>query len=128
MLIKSLKNIAKGSLLTLAAVTSAQATVLNSAAVNSEGTQHFHCTIANLNTKPLLIQNVEFIDGNTGAMVYEYGGEFTLAPGASTSAIGADTSNGYCRFTFKGSAKKVRAGLNLHNAAGDQVVAYYPAT
>lgn len=128
MLIKSLKNVIKGGVLTLVAVTSAQATVLTTAALNSEGTQHFHCTIANLNTKALTIQNVEFINGDTGAMLYEYGGEFTLAPGASTSAIGADTYNGYCRFTFKGSAKKVRAGMNVHNAAGDQVVAYYPAT
>jgi hypothetical protein len=127
MLIKSLKNIAKGGLLTLATVTAAHATVLTAPALNSEGSQHFHCTIANLSTKPLLVQKVEFIDGDSGAVMYD-SGEFTLDPGASTSTIGSDSYNGYCRFTFKGSAKKVRAGMNLHNAAGDQVVAYYPAT
>lgn len=105
----------------------AQAVVLTTPPLNSEGTQHFHCTLANLNTKDLVIQNVEFIDGDTGT-VSSSTGETTLGPGRSENMIGTDTANGYCRFTFKGSAKKVRAGMNVHNTAGDQVVAYFPAT
>lgn len=124
---KIIKQTLLAAVVSVAAVGTAQAAVLTTGALNSEGTQHFHCTLVNLNTKDLVIQNVEFIDGVTGT-VSSSTGETTLGPGMSTNMIGTDTNNGYCRFTFKGSPKKVRAGMNVHNAVGDQVVAYLPAT
>ena len=132
---KIIKQTLLAAVVSVAAVGTAQAAVLTTGALNSEGTQHFHCTLANLNTNASssimafyqVIQNVEFIDGVTGT-VSSSTGETTLGPGMSTNMIGTDTDNGYCRFTFKGSPKKVRAGMNVHNAVGDQVVAYLPAT
>lgn len=124
---KIIKQTLLAAVVSVAAVGTAQAAVLTTGALNSEGTQHVHCTLANLNTKDLVIQNVEFIDGVTGTMSWSTG-ETTLGPGMSGNFIGTDTDNGYCRFTFKGSPKKVRAGMNVHNAVGDQVVAYLPAT
>lgn len=129
MLIKSLKNIAKGSLLTLAAVGTAQAAVLTTTPLNSDAStaQHFHCSITNIGTKPIVVQNVEFINGDTG-VVDSSSGEFTAQPGVSLNNVNGEISVGYCRFTFKGSPKKVRAGMTILSADGTQAILYLPAT
>lgn len=104
------------------------AAVLTTAALNSDGDpQHFHCSITNIGTKPVVVQNIEFINGDTGA-VESSSGEFTVDPGFSPNNMNGEINVGYCRFTFKGSPKKVRAGMTILSADGTQAVLYIPAT
>lgn len=111
----------------LVAVGTAQAAVLTTAALNSDGNaQHFHCSITNIGTKPIVVQNVEFIDGD--GVVQDFSGEFTLDPGLSPNILNGDLNVGHCRFTFKGSPRKVRAGMTILSADSTQAILFLPAT
>ena len=126
---KTFKQTLFAAAVSLAAVGTAQAAVLTTAPLNSDASnsQHFHCSITNIGTKPIVVQNVEFVNGNTG-VVDSSSGEFTAEPGLSLNNVNGEINVGYCRFTFKGSPKKVRAGMTILSADSTQAILYLPAT
>ena len=122
---KIIKQTLLAAVVSVAAVGTAHAAVLTSPPLNSDSSQHFHCSIANLGTKPIDITNVEVIDSS--GTVVSSSGAFALAAGAITNANNGNSTDTYCRFTFKGSPKKVRAGLSVEDSTGFMTM-YLPAT
>lgn len=122
---KPVKFAALVAAVSLSTIGAAHAAVLTSPPLNSDSSQHFHCSIANLGTKAIEITNVEVI-GFSGTVVSSTGA-FTLDAGQITNANNGTDTDAYCRFTFKGSPKKVRAGLSVEDSAGFMTM-FLPAT
>lgn len=110
----------------MVAMTAANAAILTTPPLNSHATQHAHCTLANVSAKPVQVINVEAI--GTSSTVLGSSGEFTIQPGEIVNVIAIDSVDVFCRFNIKGSAKAVRAALNVEDAAGNQMIMVIPAT
>lgn len=113
-------------LLCAAGATSALGAELTTTRIYRADGHGLRCSATNVGKKSLPLVHMALIQGD-GSEIDPIDCD-DLAPSATCEVVSADVMGGaYCRITFKGSAKAIRAMISAYDLATNQIVAIEPA-
>ncbi|MBY0279808.1 hypothetical protein K2Z84_31115 [Candidatus Binatia bacterium] len=93
------------------------ATLVSPTVITRFGQDYVACIIVNADTKDITV-NVELLDFEGALLKQSY---IDLAPGRVRDVNLGSVYGGYCRFTGKFTAKKVRASANVIDSEGHNI-------